>query len=62
MIERRDALILAIFTFITVFAWIVTDIYHAVVTSQITEVQAQLIRPLNPKFDPITIQKIQERK
>ncbi len=62
MIQQRDLLILSVFTFITVFIWIVTDVYHAVVTSQITEVQQQLIMPLNPKIDEVVMQNIRSRK
>ncbi len=62
MIERKDLLVLSIFTFITVFIWIVSDVYHAVVTSQITAVQQQLIIPLNPKIDALVLQKIRARK
>ena len=62
MIDQRDWLVIAIFTFITVLVWIVSDVYHAVVTSQITEIQAQLILPLNPKIDQIAIDNIRTRK
>lgn len=60
--EQRDWLIIAVFTFVTVVVWIAADIHHAVVTSQITEVQAQLILPLNPKLDNVTIDIINSRK
>lgn len=59
--NQKDWLVIAIFTFLTVFAWIVSDVYHAVVTSQITEVQAQLIAPLNPRIDQIAIDNIRTR-
>jgi hypothetical protein len=62
MIQKNDLLVLSIFTFITVFVWIVADVYHAVVTSQITEVQQILINPLNPNLDEIAVKNIQNRK
>ncbi len=60
--DSRDWLVISVFTFITVAVWISADVYHAVVTSQITEVQAQLILPLTPKIDQIAIDNIKARK
>lgn len=62
MLQQKDILVMAIFTFLTVFVWIVTDVYHAVVTSQITEVQARLIRPLDPSFNQNAIDMIRSRQ
>ena len=62
MINQKDLLIISIFTFVTVFVWIVSDVYHAVVNSQITEVQAELIKPLNPVFNKVAIDIILKRK
>lgn len=49
--SSRQSLFLSIFTFLTVIAWIAFDVYHAGVTSTITPVQQELIKPLEPKFD-----------
>ncbi|RJR14573.1 hypothetical protein C4579_04735 [Candidatus Microgenomates bacterium] len=62
MIKQRDILTIAVFSFLTVFVWIVAGVYHSVVTSQITEVQAQLIKPLNPTIDQTTIDMVRRRK
>jgi len=61
MIEQRDILILSICTVITVFAWIVFDVYHAAATSQITQVQQKLIFPLDPTLDASTLETIKTR-
>ena len=60
--RNRDILILALFTFATVLAWLAADVYHAAITSQVTDVQKQLTTPLNPKFDTSTIDNIRKRK
>lgn len=62
MMQQKDWLAIAIFTFITVFIWIAADVYHAVVTSQITQVQEELILPLNPKIDQVAIDNIRKRQ
>lgn len=51
MMNNKDMLVISIFTLITILAWIVFDVYHAAVTSTITEVQQQLMTPLNPKLN-----------
>jgi len=47
----KQTLFLSIFTFLTVLAWIAFDVYHAVVSSTISPIQQQLIKPIDPKFD-----------
>ena len=47
MMQNKDLLTISIFTLITVISWIVFDVYHAAATSTITEVQQQLMTPLN---------------
>lgn len=49
--SNRQILFLSIFTFLTVLAWIIFDVYHAVTSSTISPIQQELIIPLNPKFD-----------
>lgn len=49
--SNKQTLLLSIFTFLTVLAWIAFDVYHAVTTSTITPVQQELIKPLTPRFD-----------
>lgn len=59
---NKDLLVVAIFTLITVMAWIVFDVYHAAVTSTITQVQEQLITPLDPEFDQQAINGLKARR
>lgn len=61
MTQNKDLLYISIFTLITVLAWIVSDVYHAAVTSTITEVQQKLISPLDPKLDEATLINVQLR-
>ncbi len=61
MMQNKDLLTISIFTLITVISWIVFDVYHAAATSTITEVQQQLMTPLNPKLDTATIESIRSR-
>ena len=59
--NSRDSLILAVLTFITVIVWIASDIYHASVTSTLTDVEKKLMVPLDPSFDQQVINKLKER-
>lgn len=56
--SSKQALFLSIFTFLTVLAWIAFDVYHAAVSSTITPVQQELIKPLAPKFDTQVVQEL----
>lgn len=60
--SNKDWLVLSILTFLTVTAWTVYDIYHAAVTSTITPVQEDLIKPLIPKFDEKTFLLLKNKK
>ena len=60
--ERKDFLYISIFTFVTIFAWIVFDVYHGAVTSTITDVQQRLIAVLNPKIDEVVLQRIRQSR
>lgn len=51
MNKNQDILYIAIFTLLTVFAWIIFEVYHTTVTTTVTEVQRQLVRPLDPVID-----------
>lgn len=59
--NSRDFLILSILTFITVVAWIVSDAYHASVTSTVTAVEKKLMEPLKPTFDQQVIKVLKEK-
>ncbi|MBL7159795.1 hypothetical protein ISS85_04920 [Candidatus Microgenomates bacterium] len=60
--SNRDLLFLSILTFVTVIAWIAFDVYHTAMTSTITPLQKELIKPLTPIFDQEIIIKLRERK
>lgn len=60
--SSKDLLIISIFTFITVVAWIVFDVHHATTTSTITPLQEELIKPLESTFDQEIILKLKKRK
>jgi len=60
--KRQDLLLLSVFTFIVVFVWVVSNLYHSWVTSTISgEQQIQLI-PIEPNFDRTTIEKLKTRE
>lgn len=59
--KSKDIFVLSIFTFATVMAWIVFDVYHASVSSTVTSVEEKLVAGFNPVFDVMTVNKISER-
>ena len=59
---NKDLLLLSIFTFLTVLAWIVFDAYHAAVTTTVTPTEKKLMEPLTPTFDRQIILKLKERQ
>lgn len=61
MMHSKDMLIISIFTLITVMAWIAFDVYHAAVTSTVSQVQEKLITPLDPKLDTSVLNRVQQQ-
>jgi hypothetical protein len=61
MENDRDILLIAILTFITVFAWIFFDLVKTSQTSTITDSTEQLLTPLNPTIDTDTLNKLSLR-
>lgn len=59
--SNKDLLFLSIFTFLTVVAWIISDAYHAAVTSTVTTVEKKLMEPLKPSFDWEVIAQLKEK-
>lgn len=57
----RDFLIFSVLTFITVVVWIVSDAYHAAVTSTLTTVEKKMMEPLSPTFDQQVIKELRTR-
>lgn len=62
MMDSKDMLIVAIFTLITVMAWIAFDVYHAGIANNITTTEERLMTPLNPNFDDQVISNLQLRQ
>jgi len=60
--NRKEAYILAIITFLTVFAWIVFGIFHAKNTSVVKSEDIKKITPLTPKFDNDIINQLNSRR
>lgn len=60
--SSKDWLILSILTFLTVATWAIYDIYHTVVTSTITPVQKELIKPLDADFDTETLLLLKQKE
>ncbi len=59
---KKDILFILISSFIVVTAWIGFNLYHIWVTSTVSEdVQLQLT-PIDPNFDPATIQQLKSRE
>lgn len=48
---RKEWLIAAILTFITILAWVVFDILHARSQVEIPPNLKEVIEPINPEFD-----------
>ena len=53
---RKEFLIIAITTLITVIAWVGFDIYHKTQDSKIPPNVQQLITPVDPNFDTSSVQ------
>lgn len=48
---RKELLITAILTFITIVAWVLFDIIHTRAQVEIAPEIQELIEPINPEFD-----------
>lgn len=48
---RKELLIIAIITFITLCAWVIFDILHTRSKTEIPVDLQKIIEPLNPNFD-----------
>lgn len=58
MIERKEMLLISVFTLITVLGWIVFDIYHAANKSTIPRNVSNLIVPLEIKVTKEMLEQI----
>lgn len=62
MTKQKETLVILWLTFLTVVAWVSFSIYHIWVTSTISEIDAQAITPIDPKFNTATIDKLKSRE
>ncbi|OGG02278.1 hypothetical protein A2W14_00940 [Candidatus Gottesmanbacteria bacterium RBG_16_37_8] len=60
--NRKEIYILAIITFMTVFAWITFGVIHAKNTSKIGGEEIKNITPLTPNFDSDIINQLNNRR
>ena len=60
-IRQNDLLLLVISIFVIVVIWIGTNLYHAFVTSTITETQNIQVTPIEPNFDREVLEKLKAR-
>jgi hypothetical protein len=59
--KGKDILVLAILTLITVFTWIVGDVYQALTRTTTPEILEEQMRPLQPRIDRVKIEEIKKR-
>lgn len=60
--KQKDILIILILLFVFVVAWIGSSIYHAIVSSTISETTNQDIAPIGATFDTKTITDLKKRQ
>jgi len=60
--KRNDIIFLLVCTCIVTFAWIIFSIYHASVTSTISDTLSQQIVSIKPNFDITVIDHLKERE
>lgn len=61
-VTQKDILYLTASLFFIVIVWVASNIYHAAVTSQISENLQMQIIPIEATFDTETIQKLKTRR
>jgi hypothetical protein len=62
MDNDRDILLIAIFTFFTVFAWIFFELIQTSKTTTISESTTALLTPLESRIDAQTLNDLEQRK
>jgi hypothetical protein len=58
----RDLLLVSIFTFLTVCAWVFFELIKTVKTSTVEYSTQQVIQPLNPKLDTGILDILEQKK
>lgn len=62
MENDRDLLLVAVFTFLTVFLWIGFELIKTTKTTTVTVPVQRIVSPLSPTIDTQTLEEIKERK
>ena len=62
MEKDRDILLVAIFTFITVFAWIFFELVKTTKISTVTQATQQLLTPIQTKIDTGVLERLNQRQ
>lgn len=57
----KNMLILSIMTLITVIVWIGYEVYHAYTQTTVPKIIKELIKPLSPNIDEVTIEDIKKK-
>lgn len=60
--KRKQILFILIPTFIFVVIWIISSIYHGIVTSTISQNENMQITPISPNFDTKVIDNLKQRE
>ena len=58
----RDLLLVSIFTFLTVFAWVFFELAKTVKTTTVQRPVQQVIKPLNPTLDTGILDTVEQRQ
>ncbi|PIS21760.1 hypothetical protein COY33_01475 [candidate division WWE3 bacterium CG_4_10_14_0_2_um_filter_42_7] len=58
----KDNILLLLFTFITVLAWIGFDVYHVRIAPALPKVTEDLILPISPDIDQTTLEGLRSRR
>lgn len=62
IMKRKDILIILILLFVSVVAWVGSNIWHSIKSSTISEAENQNINPITATFDTKAINKLKERR
>lgn len=58
----RDLLLVSIFTFLTVFTWVVFELVKTIKTTTVDTPVQEIIKPLNPTLDTAILDTLQSRQ
>jgi hypothetical protein len=62
MKKNKKIILVALFTFFTVFLWIGAEVYLSLTEPKVPKNLQKLIKPLNPNFDEDTLNSLKERR